>query len=236
MKFVTSFITVVALGVSGAAQAADVRLLTEDYPPLNFKQDGEIVGLGADQVFEMMDRAGISYDAELTQWSRAIGQAERSPNTCVFSTTHTEERDPNFKWVEPLASDSTILVRKAGSDVAPTTIEEAATFRTGSQTGDYTVGVLEEANFQYIDLAPNQEATVTKLLRGRIDLMATSGSFLEAARADGVEVEEAMVLSTTTMSLACSLKTDQALVDRMQTALQSMIDDGTQAEIASRYK
>ncbi|MCG7624813.1 substrate-binding periplasmic protein [Epibacterium sp. Ofav1-8] len=236
MKLVPTFATALFLGLAGGAQAADVMLFTEDYAPLNFERDGEIVGLGADQVFEMMDRAGISYEVELTQWSRAIGQAERRPNTCVFSTTHTEERDPNFKWVEPLASDSTILVRKAGSDVAPATIEEAAAYRTGSQTGDYTVGVLEEAGFQQIDLAPNQAATVKKLLQGRIDLMATSGSFLEASRADGVEVEEALVLSTTTMSLACSLKTDQELVDRMQAALQSMIDDGTQAEIAAKYE
>ncbi|MFP3385436.1 substrate-binding periplasmic protein [Tritonibacter sp. SIMBA_163] len=236
MKFVTSFITVVALGVSGAAQAADVRLFTEDYAPLNFERDGEIVGLGADQVFEIMDRAGITYEAELTQWSRAIGQAERRPNTCVFSTTHTPERDPKFKWVEPLASDSTILVRKAGSDIAPATIEEARSYRTGTQTGDYTVGVLEGAGFDAIDLAPTQSATLKKLLQGRIDLMATSGSFLESALADGVEIEEALVLSTTMMSLACSQKTDQALVDRMQTALQSMIDDGTQTEIAARYK
>ncbi|MBU3033581.1 substrate-binding periplasmic protein [Tritonibacter mobilis] len=236
MKFVTSVATAVALGLGGAAQAADVMLLTEDYAPMNFERDGEIVGLGADQVFEMMNRAGITYEAELTQWSRAIGQAERRPNTCVFSTTHTEERDPNFQWVEPLASDSTILVRKAGSDIAPASIDDARGYRTGTQTGDYTVGVLEEAGFEAIDLAPSQSATLKKLLQGRIDLMATSGSFLEAALADGAEIEEALVISTTTMSVACSHKTDQALVARMQEALQSMIDDGTQAEITAKYE
>ncbi|NKW78649.1 transporter substrate-binding domain-containing protein [Rhodobacteraceae bacterium R_SAG7] len=236
MKFVTSVATVFALGFAGAVQAADVTLLTEDYAPLNFERDGQIVGLGADQVFEIMSRAGIAYEAELTQWSRAIGQAERRPNTCVFSTTHTEERDPKFQWVEPLASDSTILVRKAGSDIAPATIEDARSYRTGTQTGDYTVGVLEEAGFESIDLAPTQSATVKKLLQGRIDLMITSRSFLEAALADGIEIEEALVVSTTTMSLACSLKTDEALIARMQDALQSMIDDGTQAEIIARYE
>ena len=50
------------------------------------------------------------------------------------------------------------------------------------------------------------------------------------------EIEEALVISTTTMSVACSHKTDQALVARMQEALQSMIDDGTQAEIMAKYE
>jgi len=235
MKFAPRFATALVLGLAGTAQAADITLFTEDYAPLNFEQDGQIVGLGSDQVFEMMDRAGITYEAELTQWSRAIGQAERRPNTCVFSTTHTEERDPKFKWIEPLASDSAVLVRKAGSDVAPADIAEARAYRTGSQTGDYTVGVLEEAGFTYIDLAPNQSATLKKLLQGRIDLMVTAGSFAKAALADGVEIEEALVLSTTVTSLACSQKTDQELVDKMQAALQSMIDDGTQAQITAKY-
>ncbi|KUP92190.1 bacterial extracellular solute-binding protein, family 3 [Tritonibacter horizontis] len=235
MKFVTSIATALVVGLGSTAQAADVMLFTESYAPLNFERDGQIVGLGADQVFELMDRAGITYEAEMTQWSRAIGQAERRPNTCVFSTTHTEERDPNFSWVEPLATDSTILVRKTGAAIAPASIEEARQYRTGTQTGDYAVGVLEAAGFEAIDLAPAQDATLKKLMQGRIDLMATSGTFLEVAQAEGVEIEEVLVLSTTTMSMACSKKTDQALVDRMQAALQSMIDDGTQAEIAAKY-
>lgn len=51
MKFVTSIATALVLGAGAAVQAADVTLLTEDYAPLNFERDGQIVGLGADQVF-----------------------------------------------------------------------------------------------------------------------------------------------------------------------------------------
>lgn len=236
MKFVTSIATALVIGMGAAVQAADVTLLTEDYAPLNFERDGQIVGLGADQVFELMNRAGISYEAELTQWSRAIGQGEREANTCVFSTTHTEERDPKFHWIEPLATDRTILMRKAGSSVAPTSVEEAHAFRIGTQTGDYTVGLLESQGFPTIDLAPAQAATLKKLLGDRIDLMAASGAYFDTLIADGVAVEEVLELSSSTMSLACSLKTDQALVDRMQAALQSMIDDGTQATITAKYK
>ncbi len=236
MKIVTSVATALVLGFGAAAQAADVMLFTEDYAPLNFERDGQIVGLGADQVFEMMTRAGISYEAELTQWSRAIGQGEREANTCVFSTTHTEERDPKFKWIEPLATDRTILMRKKGNPIAPTTVAEAQAFRIGTQTGDYTVGLLESQGFGNIDLAPAQAATLKKLLGGRIDLMAASGAYFDTLVAEGAEVEEVLELSSSTMSLACSLQTDQELVDRMQAALQSMIDDGTQASITAKYQ
>ena len=230
---VASAACVIALGTS--ASAVELKLLTEDYAPLNFEQGGQIVGLGADQVVEMMSRAGVAYDMELTQWSRAINLAEKKPDTCVFSTTHTAERDPNFQWVEPLAADRTVLVKAKGSDVAVADVAAAAALRTGTQTGDYTVGVLEENGFGKVDLSPTPETTIKKLLAGRIDLMVTSQSFFEASIAAGVEIEEVLVLSETIMSVACSKSTDPAVVASLQAALQSMIDDGTQADIQAKY-
>jgi len=236
MKSIFNLAAAAALCFTGAAGAADLMLYTENYGPLNFEKDGQIVGQGADQVFEMLTRANISYDVELTKWSRAIGQTKTQNNTCVFSTTHTDERDAQFKWIEPLAIDRTVLVRRAGSDITLNSIDDALSYSTGTQNGDYTVGLLEAAGFTNIDLAPDQAGTVKKLLAGRIDLMAASDKFLKVALADGIELEVALVLSTATMALACNLDTDQALIDNMQATLQEMIDDGTQAAMIAKYK
>lgn len=224
-----------ALALATSASAVELKMLTEDYAPLNFERDGQIVGIATDQVIEMMARAGVAYDMELTQWSRAINLAEKKPNTCVFATTHTAERDPNFQWIEPVQADRTVLVKAQGSDVAVADVAAASSLRTGTQTGDYTVGVLEQNGFTTVDLSPTPDVTIKKLLAGRIDLMVTSASFLDAAVADGVAIEEVLVLSETIMSVACSKTTDPAVVASLQAALQSMIDDGTQAAIQAKY-
>ncbi len=42
------------------AMAADLMLMTEEYPPYNFQSADGISGFGAEQVFEIMDRAGLT--------------------------------------------------------------------------------------------------------------------------------------------------------------------------------
>jgi len=212
-----------------------LHLTTEQYAPFNFQSGGDIAGLGADQVKEIMRRSGIRYDMELLPWSRAIGLAREKPMTCVFTTAHTVDRDSQFKWVEPLLVERTLLIRAAGSGVEPADVAAATAYRTGTQTGDYTVELLRNAGFTQIDLARDLDLTLKKLLSGRVDLMAVSESFAHRLQDEGVPVEEVAVLYEQVFSIACSPETPDGIVKRMQTALTAMIADGTQAEILARY-
>ena len=227
--------TLLLLPLRPAAAGDSLHLTTEQYAPFNFDEGGEIRGLGADQVKEIMRRSGITYDMELLPWSRAIGLAREKPMTCVFTTAHTADRDTQFKWVEPLLVERTLLVRAAGSGVEPADLAAATAYRTGTQTGDYTVELLQNAGFTKIDLARDLDLTLKKLLSGRVDLMAVSESFLHRLQDQDVAVEEVAVLYEQVFSVACSLQTPDAVVLRLQKALTAMIADGTQAEILARY-
>jgi polar amino acid transport system substrate-binding protein len=231
----TALAGLVVLALRPAAAAEMLHLTTEQYAPFNFDDDGEIRGLGADQVTEIMRRSGIAFDMELLPWSRAIGLAREKPMTCVFTTAHTVDRDQHFKWVEPLLVERTLLVRAAGSGVNPPSVAAATAFRTGTQTGDYTVELLRNAGFTDIDLARDLDLTLKKLLSGRVDLMAVSESFVHRLQDQGVPVEEVAVLYEQVFSIACSPQTPDSIVARMQKALTAIIADGTQAEILVRY-
>ena len=225
----------IALAAAPASAEGILHFTTEQYAPFNFAQDGDIAGLGADQVKEIMRRTAIEFDMELLPWSRALGLATSRPMTCVFTTAHTAERDKKFKWVEPLLVERTLIIRAEGSAVDPADLEAAKAYRTGTQTGDYTVELLRNAGFMEIDLARDLDLTLKKLLNGRVDLMAVSESFLHRLRKKGVPVEEAAVLHEQVFSIACSPETPDDIVARMQNALTAMINDGTQAEIHARY-
>ena len=212
-----------------------LHLTTEQYAPFNFQNGDDIAGLGADQVKEIMRRSGIRFDIELLPWSRAIGLAREKPMTCVFTTAHTVDRDSHFKWVEPLLVERTLLIRAAGSGVEPADVAAASAYRTGTQTGDYTVELLRNAGFTQIDLARDLDLTLRKLLSGRVDLIAVSESFAHRLQDEGVPVEEVAVLYEQVFSIACSPETSDGIVKRMQSALTAMIADGTQAEILARY-
>ncbi len=219
-----------------AAAEDTLQLTTEQYPPFNFAAGGTVAGLGAEQVREMMRRSGIAFDMELMPWSRAIGLAREKPMTCVFTTAHTVERDSHFKWIEPLLVERTLLVRATESAVTATSVAEATGYRTGTQTGDYTVELLRNAGFSQIDLARDLDLTLKKLLSGRVDLMAASESYVHRLQDEGVPIAEVAVLFEQVFSVACSLETPDRLVSRMQKALDEIIADGTQAAILALYR
>ncbi|MCK7614816.1 substrate-binding periplasmic protein [Roseibium sediminicola] len=236
MKHILALAALSAVVLAAPAQAADINLTTEEYKPFNYKDGDKIVGFGADQVFEIMNRAGLSYDVEMAQWSRAIGLAEKEANYCVFTASHTEERDPKFVWIEPLNVDRTLLIKKAGSDVNPGSIDDAKAFTIGTQSQDYTESLLQQQDFPKIDAAKNMETTLKKLEAGRIDMMAVSEAFYNSLKKDGTDVDLAVVLSETVLSMACNPGTDAGNVKKMQDALKAMIDDGTQAKILAKYE
>lgn len=221
---------------SVAAQAADIQFTTEDYPPFNFEKQNKIVGLSADQAFEIMKRAGLNYEVEMMQWSRAIGLAERDQDYCVFSASITDERLDKFLWVEPLLVSNTYLIKKTGSDVNIDSIDEAKGYTVGTQSGDFTETILQGHSFPKIDAARNMDLTLKKLLADRIDLIAVSADFYEALKQDGVPVEVALLLEETKDGIACNLNTDPTKIAKMQDALNEMIADGTQDKILSAYK
>lgn len=236
MKFAAGLIALAAAAVLTPAHAADINLTTEEYKPFNYMEGDKIVGFGAEQVFEIMNRAGLTYEVEMAQWSRAIGLAEKEADYCVFTASHTEARDPLFVWVEPLNVDRTLLIKKAGSDINATTIDEAMAYSVGTQSQDYTEALLKDKGFPKIDAAKDMETTLKKLAAGRIDMVAVSEAFFNSLKKDGVAVEEAVVLSETVLSMACNPGTNADNVKKMQDALKSMIDDGTQAKILAKYQ
>jgi polar amino acid transport system substrate-binding protein len=224
-----------SLLASTAAKAEDIKLLTEDYAPMNFQKDGEIIGGSVEQVKLMMKRAGLTYTLELMPWARGFSLASGDEPYCLFSTAHTAERDPHFKWIEPLAVTSSVLIAKSGSNIHPKSIKDAWQYTVGTQRADVTADLLRQAGFPKVDLAVNFDMTVKKLLAGRIDLMIASDGYFRETKAKGADIEIAYVLSKQVNSIACGLKTPDEVVAKMQASLNSLIKDGTQKAILDKY-
>lgn len=230
------FLTAFVFALVSEAFAEELHLTTEDYAPLNFEKDGKIVGIGADQVFEAMERGGVNYNVEMTKWSRALGLAKSEPNTCVFSAQHTADRDPHFLWIEPLLVGRDVLARLKDSNVSPKTLEEARKFSVGAPTGDSTIEKLEGLGFDKLDTAATQELVLKKLKAGRIDMVSGAESYLRALIASGEPLEIILPISETKIALACNKETDPGTIGKIQSALDQLIASGRQKEIISNYE
>ncbi len=231
----SAILTLLVLVVPAQAQAQTIKLDTEEYPPLNYREENAYKGTSVEQVKLLMQDAGLDYSIEMMPWARALSMATTQQDHCVFTTVHNAERDPKFKWVEPLLTARTVLMRRAGSDVNPSTIEEAKAYSVGTQRDDYTQTILEAHEFPKVDLAVNQTLSLKKLLSGRIDLMPVSEDYFAVLQREGKAVEVALVLAEDVYSIACNPGISDEIVDRMQSSLDKLIADGTQAMIFKKY-
>lgn len=215
--------------------AEPLRLVTEDYPPYAYRENGILTGSSIEQVALMMKATGQDHTVEMMPWARALALAEKQPMHCVFTTAHNAERDPHFKWVEPLLSGRTLLIRKAGSPVNPVSLEEATAFLAGATRDDFTADILKAKGFEKIDLATDFNLSLKKLTLGRIDLMPISEDYYYKLRKEGVAIERVLVLSEQVFSLACNKSVPDAEIKKMQAALDGLIADGTQASLFRKY-
>jgi len=218
-------------------QAAPLRVLTEDYPPFNMMGSaGRISGLSTEIVQELFHRAGLSYGIELLPWIRAFNLAVLEANTCLYSTTRTDAREHQFKWIGPLVENPWVLYARSDNPHVIQALEDARTFKIGGYTGDATSQYLIDRGFD-VDLANTDQLNVKKLLAGRIDFWAT-GKYLGAsllAREKASHVRQVLTFNTSLLYLACNPAMADSLVQQLNEILHGMQHDGTLSRINAKY-
>lgn len=227
-----------AMAVPAAAMAGDaeVAFLTEDYAPYSWMEDGQAVGHGIDLIREVAARAALTSSVEITKWTRAIALAEKDENTCVFSAARTEEREPKFQWAGPMYVESTYLVQLAGANADVTTLDVALTKAIGTQVGDFTIDLLNDLGAAQVDTAPDLSKTLKKLRAGRLDYIILGEDGARTIAKQNADLELALEVSKDEFFIACSKSTPAETVAKIDAAMDSMMEDGTQAQMVAKYK
>ena len=220
------------------ARAASLRLMTEDYPPFNM-YDGSgkvVVGMSTDVVREMLRRAGMSYTIELQPWIRSFNTAVLDNNTCVFSTTRTDAREHQFKWVGPVVENPWVLYAGPSSPSHIATLEDARRYTIGGYSGDAVAQFLIARGFN-VELTPTDDLNARKLAAGHIDFWAT-GKFLGDAlvhRENLPKLKPVLVFNTALMYLACNPRMPDSTINQLNALLVRMHQDGFFARVTRHY-
>ncbi len=220
-----------------AAPGGPLQLYTEYTPPDIMRAGEHIVGISPDKVKEIMSRAGITYTIEIMAWRRAYELALRMPDSCVFSTSRTPEREALFKWIGPLREVDWTLYGLANPPFRLATLDDAKGLRIGGYSGDVRAQYLLARGFT-VDAAPDNFANPRKLLGKRIDLWVTSHQLANGVLArEGLtgKIVPLLTFHTAGAYLACNKAVPDAQVAAMAAALAGMVKDGTAAAIDRKY-
>jgi polar amino acid transport system substrate-binding protein len=220
--------------------SAELTILTENLPPLNYVKDGVLVGPSVEIVKEIQRRVGSHAKILVYPWARAYKMALEDENVVLFSMTYTKVRHDKFKWIGPLAKKKDILVAKKGSGIKIISLEDAKKVkRIGTLRDDTRERLLKRLGFTNLEPVSDEQKNAQKLVLGRIDLWTYKKPGLrtvcELAGVDYNEIEEVYHLREIELMIAFSKKTSDSIVQKWKNAFNEMLTDGTIMQIRRKW-
>jgi polar amino acid transport system substrate-binding protein len=242
MKSIYSTLIILAcvLGFAPPATAGNFSIMTEEYPPFNYTENGQLTGLSFDVMVEVLKRVGHPNNIKVQSWSRAYNLILAKDNRILFSMTRTDQREPLFKWVGPIAANKWVFFAKKGSNITLNSLDDARKVKKiGTYKDDAAELFLKENGFTNIDSVIDDLANVKKLVAGRVDLWIVGYlQGLHKARTavgDSAVLEKVFDVKDTQLYIAFSKSTPDAVIAKWQTALDGIKKDGTYDRILKKY-
>jgi len=161
------------------ARIEALTYLTEQYPPLNYEEEGKLSGVSVDVLEALFAKMNVNRSRDnisLLPWSEAYQQTLGSENRLLFSTARVPEREMLFKWVGPIAPEKTIVVGLVANNIQISAPADLNNYSLGV-IEDYAAilvltdqGVLPETMVQY----PDVEHMYMALGNGEVDYIVYS--------------------------------------------------------------
>lgn len=233
-----SFAGAPASGAS-AAEPPTLRLLSEEFPPINFTEEGRPSGLAVEVVQAVLRRLGQTLPVEFLPWARAYREAQGAEPVALFSAARIPERERLLQWVGPIVTFYSSFYARAGAD-------RLKRFDDARRAADvlvvrdwYTAQQLASEGFRNLRYVNDPVQGLRMLLAGRAPLLASERismpGTLAAAGIEPSALEEVYTYASSDGYIAFSPGTPRHVVAAWQREVDAMKRDGSFQAIYKRW-
>ncbi len=243
MKFVVEKFLMIGVAVVlllPVLSYGDVRVITADEPPTNYKENDEVVGTTVDIVRALIKELNSDSNIEFMPWSRAIKLVSENPNIAVFTAGKTKQRiDHGYYFIGPVMTRKHVLWKRADRYLSVSSIEDIKNknYRVGALRGDWRGKLFEKNNVEDVR---KPEQNLEKLLRGRIDLWVTSDieapSVAKSISVDIKDIAVAYVIKEAPSYIMLSKDTPSNTVRAWEAALIELQKTDFFEKVADKWK
>lgn len=237
---------VVLILITISAFAQEVKIVTENYPPYNYEENGKVKGVSTEIVRAVLKEMGLNIKITVYPWARTYRLALEEPNTLIYSIARTPEREHKFKWVGVIApADQVLLSLKERTDIKLNNLDDTRKYKIGTVRDDVIEHHLLSNGFKVgknIDRCNNYNSNIKKLLRKRIDLCAIGklvgyNILRKIGHEPGDTVKQVYrfdVLSEG-VNMAFQKDTPDEVVNKFRRGLEKIKENKTYDKILSKY-
>ncbi len=229
---------------ASAEDFPDLVIITEQFRPYNFVDNGKLKGIAVDLLEKMLEKVGSDQtrkDFQVMDWPRGYGLTLRNPMYVLFSTSRTYIRENLFKWAGPIDTVVTEMFAKKSAKIKIKTFDDLKKYRVGTIINDAGEQLLIENGFpsDLIYRVVKRDQIRKLLYSGRIDLTPDDKKgFMDYARLSGYnpdDFESVYVLNKRDLYYAFNKDTPDWIVEELQHALDSLKKEGTYRKILEKY-
>ena len=221
-------------------------VLTEEFPPYNFTEDGNVVGLSTEVVEAIFTEAGISYEFQVHPWTESYEMALGTKDCMLFSTSRLESREELFKWVGTIAPANYSVYALAENEVEITSVEDLKMYKIGITPGNARESYFLSQGFvigEQLIVSESNAANMEKLMNKEIDFWpmpdaVANYTVQEAGLMPEEVIKRVFMLQELTKDgyfLAINLDTSDKIVKKLQSALDKIKENGIYAEILHKW-
>ncbi|MBG08452.1 MAG: amino acid ABC transporter substrate-binding protein [Halobacteriovoraceae bacterium] len=159
-------------------KAEEFRIVTENFPPYNYKDSDSIRGFSTSIVKTMLEMLKTSpkNGIEVMPWVRAFETARLKKNVLIYSMGRNPKRENLFHWIGPIAPSKYFLFSlKGNKNINIEKLADAKKYRIGTVREDVREQYLLSKGFvkgKNIFPTSTYFSSFLKLRANRIDLWA----------------------------------------------------------------
>ena len=212
------------------ADLSKVQLITENYPPYNYRDGNQIKGITVEVLLAATKEAGIPVDRskiDLWPWARGYRQALTGPMTMLFSMSRTKEREDKFQRAGQIIKSRIGIITRKKDKIKVSSPADLKPFKIGAVLDDIgeqrvrsVIGGLK------IETSSTPEVIAKKLNAGRLDMWAYNESvanwILKSAGFNPNDFEMVYVLLETESYFAFSKDVPKNIINKLQMGLDKL--------------
>ena len=215
--------------------------LDDQFPPMGFRdENNEIVGFDIDLAKAAGEKMGVDVEFQPIDWDSKELELNSGKIDLIWNGfSITDERKETMEFTQPYLDNKMIIIVNEGSDIK--TKADLAGKNVGIQAGSSAVDAVEKDDihneFASMPTYDTNVLSLSDLEVGRVDAVVADQVVARYYLAQNQDKKFVILdddFGSEVYGIAAK-KGNTELVDKLQTALDELSEDGTSAEISKKW-